>query len=376
MVAVLTKATGFFSSEGNGAPALFKAPPAEAEGIELAAPTADAVPEVAANEEPALSKAPPSLDAAAEESWRFADFVLNDADPSYRGPLQDFYHAWQDFNERFFEERLKVPHLTIANGPPRALGFFKSLTDYGGRTQITLDVRVLAARRRFVHQPYPAEGTRLFLHDLLLHEMQHQYLAEVEHYPDKENAKHGEAFADLCNRIGRTMGLPRVYTRRRTKEDAGKPLANFWPLNVRPAGYYLGHVTPPGRARAPRGPGLRGIAGVVSLLRYFLDAGQPEKVAAIVQREAEIVLEQACTAKPSAEKGQVARFNPSWLSWNNGCVKQLLHAICKRRMMDLMPLLADALEAAGCGDELLLAHCRLPVRHTRDCWVLDALING
>ncbi len=45
-------------------------------------------------------------------------------------------------------------------------------------------------------------------------------------------------------------------------------------------------------------------------------------------------------------------------------------------MFDLMPLLADMLEAAGCGDELLLGHCRLPVKHTRDCWVVNSLLHA
>jgi hypothetical protein len=330
-------------------------------------------PSLTATEESALSKLPLPTDAADEESLRFVEFVLNHADVGYRLPLEELYLAWQGFNEEFFDERLTVPHLTIAAGPPRAMGYFKSLTDYGSRTQITVDARIFAARRKFVNMPWPAEGTRLFVHDILLHETVHQYLAEVEHYPDEDNAKHGEGFADVCNRIGEEKGLPRVYTRRRGPQDASKPVANGWPVNVRPAGYYLGHVIPPDQGRPERLPDLRGIAGPLRLFRYLLDAGQTDKLAGIVRREAERINEHACKAKPAAEKGEISRLNPAWLEWNDGCIKQLLHAICKRKMTDLMPLLADALEAAGCGDELLLTHCRLPVRHTSDCWVTKRL---
>ena len=74
--------------------------------------------------------------------------------------------------------------------------------------------------------------------DLLLHEMVHQFLAEVEHYSDKENAKHDAAFADVCNRIGRKMGLPRVYTKRRGPQGRRQAAGEFLALQ-RSAGRLL-----------------------------------------------------------------------------------------------------------------------------------------
>jgi hypothetical protein len=38
-----------------------------------------------------------------------------------------------------------------------------------------------------------------------------------------------------------------------------------------------------------------------------------------------------------------------------------------------LPILADALEDAGCGDSEILGHCRGPRPHARGCWVLDLL---
>jgi hypothetical protein len=38
-----------------------------------------------------------------------------------------------------------------------------------------------------------------------------------------------------------------------------------------------------------------------------------------------------------------------------------------------MPILADALEDAGCHDELILEHCRGKGPHVRGCWVVDLL---
>jgi hypothetical protein len=356
-------------------PALFKAPPPEAQGDQQTMDVADVLLPMGI-QEGALLSAPLMNDPVAIEATRFIDFVLNDAHERYREPLTELYIEWQEENERYYQGRLQVPHILIAETPPQALVVFQSLTYYGGRNQIAIDARVLDKRRSFVIEAWPAEGNTRFVKDLLRHGMVHQALSEIERYPDEENIKHGEGYTEICNPIGRAMGLPTVVTRHRQREDKGKPKANAWPFNVRPEGYYLGHVIPPGQPRAQRPPALRGLAGVLSLFRHFLDKGQPDKLAAIVRREAGQTHEQICTAKAASEKGEVNRFNPAWLDWNDGCVKQLLHAIDKRKMVDLMPLLADALEAAGCGDELLLMHCRQPVRHAHNCWVLEALRRG
>ena len=39
-----------------------------------------------------------------------------------------------------------------------------------------------------------------------------------------------------------------------------------------------------------------------------------------------------------------------------------------------MPILADALEDAGCDNEHLLGHCRGPGPHVRGCWVVDLVL--
>jgi hypothetical protein len=61
-----------------------------------------------------------------------------------------------------------------------------------------------------------------------------------------------------------------------------------------------------------------------------------------------------------------------------GCavVHRLARAIYDTRSFDDMPLLADALEQAGCTDPDLLAHCRQPVEHVRGCWALDLLLGA
>jgi hypothetical protein len=40
-----------------------------------------------------------------------------------------------------------------------------------------------------------------------------------------------------------------------------------------------------------------------------------------------------------------------------------------------LPILADALEKAGCDDTDILGHCRGPGPHVRGCWVVDLLLG-
>jgi hypothetical protein len=40
-----------------------------------------------------------------------------------------------------------------------------------------------------------------------------------------------------------------------------------------------------------------------------------------------------------------------------------------------MPILADALEEAGCDSPDILDHCRNPGVHVRGCWVVDLVLG-
>src|SRR4051794_13302559 len=51
-------------------------------------------------------------------------------------------------------------------------------------------------------------------------------------------------------------------------------------------------------------------------------------------------------------------LDPVWLAWDGGIIPKLAAAICEERAFDRLPVLADALEEAGCADEQILGHCR------------------
>ena len=68
-------------------------------------------------------------------------------------------------------------------------------------------------------------------------------------------------------------------------------------------------------------------------------------------------------------------INATWLAWNDGAIRKMAHVIYDARAFDRLPLLADALEDAGCTDADILSHCRTPAEHVRGCWVVDLLLG-
>jgi hypothetical protein len=61
-----------------------------------------------------------------------------------------------------------------------------------------------------------------------------------------------------------------------------------------------------------------------------------------------------------------------WLTWNNGTIRQLAQRVRATGETVLLPVLADALEEAGCTDAGLLEHCRHQPPYERN-WCVELL---
>ena len=70
-------------------------------------------------------------------------------------------------------------------------------------------------------------------------------------------------------------------------------------------------------------------------------------------------------------------FRPATLnrSWSTSTVVALARGIYEERAFDRLPILADALQDAGCDNEDVLSHCRGPGPHVRGCWVVDLVLG-
>jgi hypothetical protein len=64
--------------------------------------------------------------------------------------------------------------------------------------------------------------------------------------------------------------------------------------------------------------------------------------------------------------------DPAWLT---STVVQLAQGIYEDRAFDRLPILADAMQDAGCENPDVLAHCRRPGPHVRGCWVVDLVLG-
>jgi hypothetical protein len=64
--------------------------------------------------------------------------------------------------------------------------------------------------------------------------------------------------------------------------------------------------------------------------------------------------------------------DPTWLT---PTVVSLAQAAYDERAFDRLPILAAALEDAGCDHADILNHCRQPGEHVRGCWVVDLLLE-
>jgi hypothetical protein len=70
-------------------------------------------------------------------------------------------------------------------------------------------------------------------------------------------------------------------------------------------------------------------------------------------------------------------FRPITLdpTWATPAIVHLALSLYEERRFEDMPVLADALEEAGCQDAAVLEHCRGPGPHVRGCWVIDLVLG-
>ena len=65
-------------------------------------------------------------------------------------------------------------------------------------------------------------------------------------------------------------------------------------------------------------------------------------------------------------------FNPAW---RTETAVGIATGIYEDRAFERMPILADALQEAGCEHADILSHCREPGEHVRGCWVVDLVLG-
>jgi hypothetical protein len=65
-------------------------------------------------------------------------------------------------------------------------------------------------------------------------------------------------------------------------------------------------------------------------------------------------------------------LNPDWLT---STAVAIARGMYESREFSAMPILADALQDAGCDSDDILNHCRGDGPHVRGCWVVDLVLG-
>jgi hypothetical protein len=104
------------------------------------------------------------------------------------------------------------------------------------------------------------------------------------------------------------------------------------------------------------------------------DVTNDDQLRAVGERiEAEERAAQAALVRDIFNPFRPVVLDPAWLTSD---VIALARGIYTDRTFSAMPILADALQDAGCTDEDVLAHCRdTALSHVRGCWVVDRILG-
>ena len=113
----------------------------------------------------------------------------------------------------------------------------------------------------------------------------------------------------------------------------------------------------------------RAVDGLMSLV-WELDHKdrQSHRQNARTQKERELALELV-----GPNPFRPVAFAPEW---RTDTAVTLARQMYESREFSAMPILADALQDAGCDSEAILAHCRdTALAHVRGCWVIDLVLG-
>ena len=93
-----------------------------------------------------------------------------------------------------------------------------------------------------------------------------------------------------------------------------------------------------------------------------------EAVAAVKERPANAILLRDIFGNPF----RTVAFSPEW---RTDTAMSLAKQMYDSRDFSAMPILADALQDAGCDNDDILTHCRGEGPHVRGCWVVDLVLG-
>jgi hypothetical protein len=334
----------------------------------------------------------------AQERRDFADFATRHSEQCHRPVLDSLYAVYRRFNPEFCGGRLTEAHIYLGRTAPRSLSHCSAYAGHGAAWEITVNRGLtLEPNPEWVLRPWPAYGLVRFVHGLVWKQAARQYVLEVEGAQESGYEGFGPRFCEFVNRINVRMGWRQVIPRRRGAADADEPLGRGWPHNVElladPHAYEEAVTAAlidlaTGSRTALRSMPAPPRLGLLELLLYQINGNKVERARELLVRHIDRLQGERLRKRPRnsrAERGETdvdgsplgqVDFDPGWLHWANGTVRKIAEAIDAWRAFGELPILADALEEAGCCDGRILRHLRERMEHTRQCWCMRRRLEG
>lgn len=116
--------------------------------------------------------------------------------------------------------------------------------------------------------------------------------------------------------------------------------------------------------------GFDGPASEICRAVWFAPApGMDQRTAETEERKAQCDLARELVGNPF----HPVTIDPAWLTVTVLSLARTMYDACD---FSAMPILADALQDAGCTNEDVLSHCRdTSLMHVRGCWVVDLILG-
>jgi hypothetical protein len=336
-----------------------------------------------------------------QEARDYARFAVQDAEPRFLRPLADLYEHCHEFIGESLGGRQSLPHLRFGRTAARSLSHLAEFDGHGASWDVTFNEGLAVdVDLRLVINPLPAPGCRRFLRHLLERHLVQQYVWEVEGTRESGYGGFGPHFCDVANRISLARARTPVIPRRREPEDADAILAKSWPHGPELAAdpdCYAHDMTQAAIALAVGSSGphtaphaVAPTLGVWQWVLFLLADGRTEDLRRMAAAQVDRMHAQQNRRFPVLarfESGQEEEdgtpivgkpeFNPAWLSWQGGIVRNVARGIHDYRAYLELPILADAVEEAGCEDGRILRHLRATKRgHDARCWVVRGLLGA
>jgi hypothetical protein len=197
----------------------------------------------------------------------------------------------------------------------------------------------------------------------------------------------GDQYAVECLEIYATSGVKEALNKaRRFRQSASctasqvmseasgsdfGTVMNAWARNLASSAVWRATAGPPTRSAMAWEDAARAIGSAEAAASWQPDTSPPA-IDWQLMSASELAIQAALLRDIFGNPFRPVAFDPRW---RTSTAIGLARTMYESRDFAAMPVLADALEEAGCDSPDVSSHCRGPGPHVRGCWVVDRVLD-